>query len=73
MVAAQGGLSATSQFLSSTTPASGFMRLWKGDRLDLSVEALAIQEPWSALFSCAELTTARRWLEDLGYDPGESA
>lgn len=72
MVAEQGGLPAAKQLLNSSAPASGFVRLWEEQRLDLSVEALVLQEPWSALFTDAELTEARRRLEDLDYDLGRS-
>ena len=73
MVVDQGGLAAAKQLLSSGDPSSGFVRLWQEQRLDLSVEALVLREPWSALFTDAELTEARRRLEELGYDPGRSA
>ena len=73
MVVDQGGLSAAKQLLNSSTPASGFVGLWEEQRLDLSVEALAVREPWSALFTDVELTEARRRLEDLGYDLGGPA
>ena len=69
MVAEQGGLSAAKQLLSRGNPASGFVRLWEEQRLDLSVEALVLKEPWCALFADEELDVARRRLEELGYDP----
>ena len=73
MVTEQGGLSAAKQLLSSRTPASGFARLWEEQRLDLSVEALVLKEPWCALFTDGELDEARRRLEELGYDPKRGA
>ncbi len=73
MVAERGGLSAAKQLLSSSNPASGFVRLWEEQRLDLSVEALVIKEPWCALFADEELDVARRRLKELGYDPEGSA
>lgn len=72
MVSSQGGLLAAKNLLHAETPASGFDRLWKEKRLDLSVEALVLQEPWCALFTRAELQEARRRLEDLGCDFGDS-
>ncbi len=68
MVIDQGGVSAAKQLLISSKPQSGFARLWEEDRLDLSVEALVLQEPWTSLFTDDELTEARRRLEALGYD-----
>ncbi len=70
MVIDQGGVSAAKQLLNSNKPQSGFARLWEEGRLDLSVEALVLQEPWASLFTDSELTEARIRLEALGYDPG---
>ena len=69
MVVEQGGLVAAKQLLNSSEPSSGFTRLWDEGRLDLSVEAVVIQEPWRILFTDEELLEARRRLVDLGYDP----
>ena len=68
MVVEQGGLSAAKRLLGDSNPSSGFVRLWEEGRLDLSVEALVLLEPWSSLFTEAELTEARHRLDDLGYD-----
>ena len=67
MVVDRGGLSAAKQLLSGSDHSSGLVRLWEEQRLDLSVEALVLQEPWAALFTGAELTEAARRLEELGY------
>lgn len=73
MVNEQGGLAAARQLLGGDDPSSGFTRLWEEQRLDLSVEAVVLQEPWRSLFTADELTTARRRLEELGYQPGDQA
>ena len=64
----QGGLSAAKQLLSGNKLSDGFVRLWEEQRLDLSVEALALQEPWSALFAPEELAEAQRRLDGAEYD-----
>jgi hypothetical protein len=46
----------------------GYVQLWRCGRLDLTVEALILREPWRALFSDAEHQIARRRLADSGYD-----
>ena len=69
IVANDGGLSAAKRLINSDDTSSGFVRLWEEDRLDLSVEALALQEPWNALFTDSELDTARHRLKELGYNP----
>ena len=53
-------------------PTYGLIRLRDAGRLDLSVEALTLQEPWSDLFTPEELAKARRRLNELGYDLSKS-
>jgi hypothetical protein len=50
------------------TMSDGYVQLWRCGRLDLTVEALILREPWRALFSDAEHQIARRRLADSGYD-----
>jgi hypothetical protein len=51
----------------SSAPSSGFTRLWELKRLDLTVEALALREPWRRLFTDVELEKARQRLDRLHY------
>lgn len=69
----RGGVEAARRLIGNgdTPPTQGFIRLFEEQRLDLSVEALVIREPWSALFTEDVLAVARRRLEDVGYDFGE--
>ena len=67
MVTDRGGLSAAKHLLVGTNLSDGFVRLWEEDRLDLSVEALAIRDPWSALFTRDELAEAQRRLGGARY------
>ena len=69
MVVEQGGLAAARHLLNTNEPSSGFTRLWQENRVDLSVEAVVLQEPWRSLFTDEELTSARQRLEELGHDP----
>jgi hypothetical protein len=41
--------------------------LWEEQRLDISMEATVLKEPWKHLFSEEELSTARKKLVALGY------
>ena len=68
MVVERGGLSAAKHLISGSQLSDGFVRLWEEERLDLSVEALVLQDPWSSLFIHEELAEARRRLEGVGYD-----
>ena len=66
MVNSSGGI-ATAQQLLRNGPSDGFTRLWEEGRLDLSVEAIVLQERWAPLFTEEELATARLRLEEAGY------
>ena len=67
MVQERGGLGAAKHLLSGPDPQSGFTRLWELRRLDLSMEALVLEERWSGLFTEDECRTARARLEAYGY------
>lgn len=67
MVSESGGFVAARTLLASPTVSEGFAALWQCGRLDLTVEALVLRAPWSALFTEQELTTARERLTELGY------
>ena len=58
-----GGLQAAKDWLKpKSSPTSGLQRLAEKNRLDLSVEALILREPWSTLFTHEELQIARQRL-----------
>ncbi len=67
MVNAEGGLQAAKKLLTSGGYSEGLTRLWEAKRLDISMEATILQEPWSQLFTDEELSVARKRLEELGY------
>lgn len=69
MVANDGGLAAAKQLLAADKPSQGFTELWERGRLDLTVEALVLRPEFSSLFSTMELRTARRRLQEFGYEP----
>lgn len=58
--------------LSTNLPSSGFFRLWSLKRLDLTVEAIALDPEHAGLFGAPELEEARRRLRALGFIPPES-
>lgn len=66
MLNERGGI-ATAHALLAGRPSDGFAKLWDLKRLDLSVEAVALQQPWRTLFSEQELRTAERRLREAGY------
>ena len=67
MVTDYGGLQAAKMLLAAPRISEGLTRLWEEKRLDISMEATLIREPWCRLFSPEELATARKRLDDLGY------
>ena len=67
MVNAEGGLQTAQKLLSAKGYSEGLTRLWEEKRLDISMEATVLQEPWCELFTDEELATARKKLKELGY------
>jgi len=65
MLHEHGGIETARRLLPSIS--DGYAELWKRGRLDLTVEALILVEPWVALFSESERQTARNRLVDSGY------
>ena len=69
MVTDSGGLGAAKALLRAPDLSDGFTTLWELGRLDLTVEALVVRDPWTILFTDQELAVARKRLSDLGYEP----
>lgn len=61
------GLAAAKTLLAATRHPEGLTRLWEEGRLDISMGALVLRDPWSGLFTEEELSVARKRLKDLGY------
>ena len=68
MVGEHGGVAAAKRLLSAPEAQAGLTRLWELGRLDISMEALVVQERWRPLFSDAERQAARDRLSAYGYD-----
>lgn len=67
MVNEQGGLQAARTLINAPDISDGFTALYLCGRLDLTVEAVALDPKWQALFSQEELAKARKRLTDLNY------
>jgi len=67
MVIDHGALEAAKRLLRESEEQSGLTRLWELGRLDLSVEALVLQERWNTLFSDEERQKARDRLDEHEY------
>lgn len=68
MVRADGGLATARTLLDSDTLSDGLTRLWECGRLDLSLEALILQDEWAPLFTDVERERARMRLKGLGFN-----
>lgn len=65
-----GGLAAAKSWLRpkrKDKPTNGFLKLVDFGKLDLSLEALVLKDPWRVLFTDSELAVARKRLEKYGY------
>ena len=62
----RGGVDAAKHLTLKTT--EGFTRLLLLERLDLTVEALMINDQWESLFTKEELERARKRLSESGYN-----
>jgi hypothetical protein len=69
MVESEGGLLTAKRLLAARGYSEGLTRLWEENRLDISLEATVLQDPWKRLFTYEELEIARQKLTKLGFEP----
>ena len=70
MVQDRGGLATAKALINSNVASDGYTKLFELGRLDLSVEAVVIDNPaWHELFTVDELARARKRLKDYRYEP----
>lgn len=63
-----GGLETARRFIHSADYAKGMTALWERKRLDLTVEAVILEESkWQPLFTAEELEICRKRLRGYGY------
>jgi hypothetical protein len=70
MVSDRGGLATARHLLHASRVSEGFTALWERRRLDLTVEAVVLQERFASLFSDEEREIARTRLAQYGYHTG---
>lgn len=68
MVNFSGGVRAAKELLCARDIPDGLCNLALAGRLDLSMEALVLQERWASLFNEDELQLAKNRLRSLGYE-----
>jgi hypothetical protein len=68
LLGSQGGYKTAVQLLSAPKVSEGFIRLYEGQRLDLTVEALVLESQWRRHFDARLLDIAGKRLRDVRYD-----
>ncbi len=70
MLKEKGGLETARWLIHSPSVAPGFTALWERKRLDLSAEAVIVEEEkWHPLFTPQEIAICRKRLAEYGYPP----
>lgn len=68
MLSEHRGLYTAKRLINDRTVSDGYTALWERGRLDLTVEAVVVDNPiWHTLFDPAEIERARKRLEEYGY------
>jgi hypothetical protein len=68
MISDRGGLDTAKYLINARKPSDGYTHLYKRGRLDLTVEAMVVEnQKWHQLFVPEELEKARRRLKEYGY------
>lgn len=71
MIQQSGGVDAAKQLIDSPAPTEGFTRLFELRRLDLSVEAVALQKRFHTLFTEDQIKSASKRLKQFNYEVGD--
>jgi hypothetical protein len=68
MLNERGGLATAKYLINSDHPSDGYTHLYERGRLDLTVEAMVVEDArWHSLFTKEELVCAKKRLEDYKY------
>jgi hypothetical protein len=74
MLTTRGGRDTAKYLINSSKPSDGYTALYERERLDLTVEAIVLENPqWQKLFEPEELERARARLKQYDYVPRASA
>ena len=70
MLNERGGLETAKYLINSSRPSEGYTHLYERGRLDLTVEALVVEDRrWHPLFTNDEIARAEKRLADYRYQP----
>lgn len=68
MISDNGGVQTARTLINASKPSDGYTALFERDRLDLTVEAMILENTvWHELFTPNELERAKRRLQQYGY------
>ncbi len=68
MLSDGGGLRTAKTLINAAKPSDGYTALWERKRLDLTVEAVVVENArWHPLFAPEEIERAKRRLSDYSY------
>src|SRR5712691_3208474 len=69
MLHERGGLATAKYLINATKPSDGYTELYQRGRLDLTVEAMVVENKrWHSLFTADELEKAKNRLHAYGYN-----
>jgi hypothetical protein len=68
MLNERGAVDTARTLIHSTGAIEGYTKLWRIDRLELSVEALSLRTEWQELFTDEDREAARVRLEEFKFD-----
>ncbi len=64
------GVATAKTLINAPKPSDGYTALYERSRLDLTVEAVVLENPkWHPLFTSDDIAKARKRLKDYGYQP----
>lgn len=67
------GVATAKQLINASKPSDGYTHLYERGHLELTVEALVVENPkWHSLFTTDELERARKRLTEYRYQPKSS-
>jgi hypothetical protein len=70
MVNDNGGLATAKTLINAAKPSDGYTALYMRGHLNLTVEAVVVEEPqWRSLFADEEIKRAKKRLQDYKYTP----
>jgi len=70
MLTEKGGIATAKQLINATTVSDGYTALWERGRLDLTVEAMVLENTrFHTLFTPQEIERSRKRLAEYKYNP----